>query len=165
MSRRRVEVTINGERYSGEVEPRLLLSDFIRHEAGLTGTHVGCEHGVCGACNVVLDDALVRSCLTLAVQADGRSVTTVEGVAAGDGLHPAQQAVFDANGLQCGFCTPGVVMTLYDLHRRGVVPTEAELREELAGTLCRCTGYEGILTAGRVLLGVAEPSGPEGERT
>ena len=160
-----VSLVVNGLPYEVRVPERLLLSDLLRDELGLTGTHVGCEHGVCGACNVLLDDALVRSCLTLAVQADGRSVTTVEGVAAGDGLHPAQQAVFDANGLQCGYCTPGVVMTLYDLHRRGVVPTEAGLREELAGNLCRCTGYEGILTAGRVLLGVTGPSGPEGERT
>ena len=162
---RTVSLVVNGRPYELRVPARLLLSDLLRDGLGLTGTHVGCEHGVCGACNVVVDDELVRSCLYLAAQADGRSLTTVEGVEDGDGLHTAQQAVFDANGLQCGFCTPGVVMTLYDLHRRNATLTEAELREELAGNLCRCTGYEGILAAGRALLGVGEPSEPEGERT
>jgi aerobic-type carbon monoxide dehydrogenase small subunit (CoxS/CutS family) len=143
----RIEVEINGELHAGEVEPRTLLSDFIRHGAGLTGTHVGCEHGVCGACTVQLDGETVRSCLMLAVQADGRSLLTIEGLAAADGLHPLQQAFHEAHALQCGFCTPGFLMSAEALLRERPDPSEQEIREALAGNLCRCTGYEGIVQA------------------
>jgi aerobic-type carbon monoxide dehydrogenase small subunit (CoxS/CutS family) len=146
----RIEVTINGTPYAGEVEARTLLSDFIRHEAELTGTHVGCEHGVCGACTVQMDGEPIRSCLMLAVQADGRSLRTVEGLAGpGGGLSALQQAFTDHHALQCGFCTSGFLMTADALlrARAGAGLTEAEIRDELAGNLCRCTGYEGIVAA------------------
>jgi aerobic-type carbon monoxide dehydrogenase small subunit (CoxS/CutS family) len=146
----RVELEINGRTYTAEVEPRLLLSDFIRHEAGLTGTHVGCEHGVCGACTVQLDGRAVRSCLMLAVQARGRSIRTVEGLTAGvpDGeLHPLQQAFEDSHGLQCGFCTPGFLMTGEALLLEDRDLSADDIREALAGNLCRCTGYQNIVTA------------------
>jgi aerobic-type carbon monoxide dehydrogenase small subunit (CoxS/CutS family) len=144
----RVTVAINGTSYAGEVEPRTLLSDFIRHRAGLTGTHVGCEHGVCGACTVQLDGEPVRSCLMLAVQAHGRSLLTVEGLAGPDGeLTPLQRAFVEHHALQCGFCTPGFLMSAEALLRRRPHPSEPEIREELAGNLCRCTGYEGIVAA------------------
>jgi len=144
----RIEVEINGARHAGEVEPRTLLSDFIRHTAGLTGTHVGCEHGVCGACTVQIDGETVRSCLMLAVQANGRSVLTVEGLAPdGAELHPLQQAFHERHALQCGFCTPGFLLSAEALLRERPDPTEREVREALAGNLCRCTGYEGIVEA------------------
>ncbi len=143
----RIEVEINGHAYAGEVEPRTLLSDFIRHEAGLTGTHVGCEHGVCGACTVQLDGETVRSCLMLAAQANGRSVLTVEGLADGGALHPLQQAFHEHHALQCGFCTPGFLLSAEALLRERPDPSEREVREALAGNLCRCTGYEGIVNA------------------
>jgi aerobic-type carbon monoxide dehydrogenase small subunit (CoxS/CutS family) len=138
---------INGRPYAGEVEPRTLLSDFIRHQAGLTGTHVGCEHGVCGACTIQLDGETVRSCLMLAAQADGRSLLTVEGLADGDELHPLQEAFHQRHALQCGFCTPGFLLSAEALLRDRPDPTEREVREALAGNLCRCTGYEGIVKA------------------
>lgn len=154
MSEHRIEVIVNGEAVRGEVEARWTLADFLRRDAGRTGVHVGCEHGVCGACTVIVDGRAVRSCLMLAVQADGCSVTTVEGLAAPDGtLHPVQQAMKDEYGLQCGFCTPGVVMTLASLTADGAKPTEAELRDALSGHLCRCTGYQGMLRAARKLAG------------
>jgi aerobic-type carbon monoxide dehydrogenase small subunit (CoxS/CutS family) len=144
----RIAVEINGIRYEGDVEPRTLLSDFIRHGAGLTGTHVGCEHGVCGACTVQIDGETVRSCLMLAAQADGRSVLTVEGLAPGDDpLHPLQAAFRERHALQCGFCTPGFLLSAEALLRERPDPTEREVREALAGNLCRCTGYEGIVEA------------------
>jgi aerobic-type carbon monoxide dehydrogenase small subunit (CoxS/CutS family) len=143
----RIEVEINGRRYAGEVEPRTLLSDFIRHQAGLTGTHVGCEHGVCGACTIQLDGETVRSCLMLAAQANGRSLLTVEGLADGDRLHPLQQAFHERHALQCGFCTPGFLLSAEALLRERPDPSEREVREALAGNLCRCTGYEGIVKA------------------
>jgi aerobic-type carbon monoxide dehydrogenase small subunit (CoxS/CutS family) len=144
----RVTVAINGTSYEGEVEPRTLLSDFIRHQAGLTGTHVGCEHGVCGACTVQLDGEPVRSCLMLAVQAQGRSLLTVEGLAGPDGeLTPLQRAFVEHHALQCGFCTSGFLLSADALLRRRPHPSEPEIREELAGNLCRCTGYEGIVAA------------------
>jgi aerobic carbon-monoxide dehydrogenase small subunit len=153
VSERRVSIEINGERYERTVEPRLLLSDFIRHEARLTGTHVGCEHGVCGACTIQLDGEPVRSCLLFAVQADGRSLRTVEALAAPDGtLHPLQQAFHEAHALQCGFCTPGFLMTL-EPFVRDADPAELDeqtIREALAGNLCRCTGYQNIVTAVRL---------------
>jgi aerobic-type carbon monoxide dehydrogenase small subunit (CoxS/CutS family) len=144
---RRVAVTINGRRYESEVEPRTLLSDFIREAAGLKGTNVGCEHGVCGACTVQLDEEPVRSCLMLAVQARGRAVRTVEGLAQGGELHPLQQAFQTAHALQCGFCTPGFLMSVDAFLRANPDPDEAAVREALAGNLCRCTGYVGIAEA------------------
>jgi aerobic-type carbon monoxide dehydrogenase small subunit (CoxS/CutS family) len=144
----RITVEINGIGHDGQVEPRTLLSDFIRHVAGLTGTHVGCEHGVCGACTVQLDGEPVRSCLMLAVQAAGRSVTTVEGLAGPDGeLSLLQRAFTEHHALQCGFCTSGFLMSAEALLRRRSDPSEREIRQELAGNLCRCTGYEGIVAA------------------
>jgi aerobic-type carbon monoxide dehydrogenase small subunit (CoxS/CutS family) len=143
---RRIAVEINGRLHEGEVEPRTLLSDWIRAQ-GLTGTNVGCEHGVCGACTVQLDEEPVRSCLMLAVQADGRSVRTVEALALGDELHPLQRAFQEAHALQCGFCTPGFLMSLDAFLRRRPDPTEDEIREALAGNLCRCTGYLAMVEA------------------
>jgi len=150
-------VTVNGVRHERAVEPRLLLSDFLRHELGLTGTHVGCEHGVCGACTVLLDGEAERSCLMFAVQADGHDVATVEGLSdgseGGDALHPLQAAFREAHGLQCGFCTPGVLMTLVPFLREHPDPDEREIREALSGNLCRCTGYQNIVAAVRLACG------------
>ncbi|HZT08618.1 MAG TPA: (2Fe-2S)-binding protein [Chloroflexota bacterium] len=144
----RVRMAVNGRDWVREVEPRTLLVDFIRDELGLTGTHAGCEHGVCGACTVLLDDEPVRSCLIFAVQADGSRVQTVEGLAASDGsLHPIQQAFWEAHGLQCGFCTPGMVLTVEALLRENPHPSEREIREGISGNLCRCTGYQNIVSA------------------
>jgi carbon-monoxide dehydrogenase small subunit len=143
----RISVDINGRAYEGEVEPRTLLSDFIRHGAGLTGTKVGCEQGVCGACTVQLDGEPVRSCLMLAVQANGRALTTVEGLAADGELHPLQRAFHEAHALQCGFCTPGFLMSMEAFLRDHPDAGDDELREALAGNLCRCTGYLGIVEA------------------
>jgi aerobic-type carbon monoxide dehydrogenase small subunit (CoxS/CutS family) len=140
-------VEINGRSYEADVEPRTLLSDFIRHDAGLTGTKVGCEQGVCGACTVQLDGAPVRSCLMLAIQANGRALSTVEGLSADGDLHPLQRAFHDAHALQCGFCTPGFLMSMEAFLREHPGPDEEELREALAGNLCRCTGYLGIIEA------------------
>tara|TARA_B100001964_G_scaffold21740_1_gene21919 strand:+ start:140 stop:619 length:480 start_codon:yes stop_codon:yes gene_type:complete len=143
-----VTVTINGSTYEREVEARLLLSDFIRHELRLTGTHVGCEHGVCGACTVLLDGQAVRACLIFAVQANGRQINTVEGLAASpDKLHPLQAAFREAHGLQCGFCTPGILMTLLPFLEENPHPSEQEIRAALSGNLCRCTGYQHIVDA------------------
>ena len=142
-----IAVTVNGARREGVVEPRLLLSDYLRHELGLTGTHVGCEHGVCGACTVLVDGASVRSCLMLAVQCDGAEVATVESLATDGVLNPLQQALRDHHGLQCGFCTPGMLMTLTEFLRSHPDPSEAEVRDVLSGNLCRCTGYQGIVDA------------------
>jgi carbon-monoxide dehydrogenase small subunit len=150
MSDDRVEVrtTVNGARIERDAEPRLLLSDFIRHELGLTGTHVGCEHGVCGACTILVDGVPVRSCLMFAVQANGRALETVEGLAPAPGrLHPLQEAFRDAHGLQCGFCTPGILMTMKAFLAEHPNPSEAEIREALSGNLCRCTGYQHIVEA------------------
>jgi aerobic-type carbon monoxide dehydrogenase small subunit (CoxS/CutS family) len=144
----RVRLTVNGQDFEREVEPRLLLSDFIRHELGLSGTHVGCEHGVCGACTILFDGLPIRSCLTLAVQANGHTLHTVEGLAPSpDELHPLQQAFQDAHGLQCGFCTPGILMTLLPFLQENPAPTESEVREAISGNLCRCTGYQHIVEA------------------
>ncbi len=151
MSRHRVSLKVNGRDYERQVEARLLLSDFLRHELDLTGTHVGCEHGVCGACTVLLDGEPVRSCLLLAVQADGRELHTVEGLAAGpDELHPLQEAFRDAHGLQCGFCTAGILMTLVPFLEEHPDPGEEEIRHALSGNLCRCTGYQHIVDAVRL---------------
>ena len=143
-----ITVTVNERSYTRSVEARMLLSDFLRHELGLTGTHVGCEHGVCGACTVLLDGVPVRSCLTFAVQAAGHAVRTVEGLSADpEHLHPLQQAFWEAHGLQCGFCTPGFLMTLGPFLEENPHPTEAEIRAALSGNLCRCTGYQFIVEA------------------
>jgi carbon-monoxide dehydrogenase small subunit len=144
----KVAVTVNGTPFEREIEPRLLLSDFIRHELGLTGTHVGCEHGVCGACTVLFDGQPARSCIMLAVQADGHRVETVEGLAPSEHeLHPLQSAFRDAHGLQCGFCTPGILMTIVAFLRDTPHPSEPAIREVLSGNLCRCTGYQHIVEA------------------
>jgi 2-furoyl-CoA dehydrogenase 2Fe-2S iron sulfur subunit len=146
--RAKVSLTLNGRKLSGEAEPRLLLSDFLRHVLGATGTHVGCEHGVCGCCTVLIDGAAVRSCLTLAVQAEGRAVTTVESLADGNGkLNALQQAFQNNHALQCGFCTPGILMSFTDFLKRNPNPSEAEVVDVLSGHLCRCTGYTGIVAA------------------
>jgi carbon-monoxide dehydrogenase small subunit len=149
-----VKLTVNGVAYQRAVEPRMLLSDFIRHELGLTGTHVGCEHGVCGACTILLDGVPIRSCLMFAPQANGAALTTVEGLAPAPGeLHPLQEAFREAHGLQCGYCTPGILMTMkafLDEHRD---PDEAAIREALSGNLCRCTGYQHIVAAVKLAAG------------
>lgn len=143
-----VNVSVNGEHYDRAVEPRLLLSDFLRHELRLAGTHVGCEHGSCGACTVLLDGVPVRSCLILAAQVDGREVSTIEGLAPrSDELHPLQEAFRDAHGLQCGFCTAGFLMTLVPFLEENPEPSESEIREALSGNICRCTGYQHIVDA------------------
>jgi aerobic-type carbon monoxide dehydrogenase small subunit (CoxS/CutS family) len=144
----RIGVTVNGVHYERDVEPRLLLSDFLRHELQLTGTHVGCEHGVCGACTILLGDEPARSCIMLAVQADGHAIQTVEGLSPdGVELNPLQAAFRDAHGLQCGFCTPGMLMTVTAFLRDNPHPTEHEIRVALSGHLCRCTGYQHIVDA------------------
>ncbi|HEX4775588.1 MAG TPA: (2Fe-2S)-binding protein [Acidimicrobiia bacterium] len=144
-------MTVNGERRHGRVDARKTLADFLREDCALTGTHLGCEHGVCGACTVLLDGAAVRSCLMFAVQADGADVTTVEGIAEPDGELSTVQAAFrDAHGLQCGFCTPGFVVSVTAFLRENPSPTDAEIREALSGNLCRCTGYQGIINAVRL---------------
>jgi carbon-monoxide dehydrogenase small subunit len=144
----KISITVNGQRHEREVEPRLLLSDFLRHELSLTGTHVGCEHGVCGACTVLFDGEPVRSCILLAVQGDGHEVTTVEGLSPGpEKLHPLQEAFWECHGLQCGFCTPGFLMTLVPFLEENPDPTETEIRQAISGNLCRCTGYQHIVDA------------------
>ena len=143
-----VRMTVNGDVREATVEPRLTLADFLRERCHLTGTHLGCEHGVCGACTVLVDGAAVRACLMFAVQADGTDVTTVEGLASPDGeLSPVQQAFRDCHGLQCGFCTPGFVVTVTAMLRDNPNPTDEEIRHGLGGNLCRCTGYQGIIAA------------------
>ena len=145
---RKIAVTINGKRYEEEVEVRFTLADFMRQQLGLTGTHLGCEHGVCGACTILLDGRSARSCLMLAVQAHDHEITTIEGIAPGpQQLHPLQEAFRDNHGLQCGFCTPGILTTLVEFLRDHPDPTEDEVRIALSGNLCRCTGYQGIVDA------------------
>ena len=140
-----VNIIVNGTAYQRSIEPRRLLSDFIRHDLGLTGTHVGCEQGVCGACNVIINDRPVRSCLMFAIQADGQEVTTVEGLGTPDNLHPLQEAFWEAHGLQCEFCTPGILMTIIPFLKENPDPSDEEIREVLTGNLCRCTGYQHII--------------------
>jgi len=147
MSKHQIKVTINGSAHAYEVESRLLLSDFLRHEVGLTGTHVGCEHGVCGACTILFDGAAVRSCLIFAVQANGHEIETVEALGVPEKMHPIQEAFHEAHGLQCGFCTPGILMTLVPFLQKNPEPTEKEIREAISGNLCRCTGYQHIVDA------------------
>jgi carbon-monoxide dehydrogenase small subunit len=155
---RLVTVVVNGERRSALAEPRTLLSDFLRHDLGLTGTHVGCEQGACGACTVRVDGEIVRSCLTLAMRVDGASIRTVEGMADGEELHPIQRAFHEQHGLQCGFCTPGFLLTAEALLEENPDPTESEIREYLAGNVCRCTGYLGIVAAVRQAAADALPA-------
>ena len=144
----RVKLTLNGKTLSADAEPRMLLTDFLRHALGATGTHVGCEHGICGACTVLIDGVAQRACLTLAVQAQGRAVTTVEALADADGaLNPLQQAFRNNHALQCGFCTPGILMSFTDYLKRNPHPTTDEIRDVLSGHICRCTGYAGIVKA------------------
>jgi carbon-monoxide dehydrogenase small subunit len=142
-----ITIIVNGQTYEHTVEPRLLLSDFLRHGLGLTGTHVGCEHGVCGACTVLFDGQPVRSCLMFAVQANGHEIITVEGLGTPEALHPIQEAFMEAHGAQCGFCTPGFLLTLVPFLQENPDPNEAEIREAVAGNLCRCTGYQHIVDA------------------
>jgi carbon-monoxide dehydrogenase small subunit len=144
-----VDLTVNSRRYVREIEPRLLLSDLLRHELGLTGTHVGCEHGVCGACTVLLDGQAVRSCLMFAVQASARSLTTIEGLGEPGDLHPVQQAFWEEHGLQCGFCTPGFIVSIASFLDEVPGLDDRQLRERLSGNICRCTGYMGIVRAAR----------------
>lgn len=149
MSDTRVSLTVNGALVERSVEPRLLLSDFLRGELGLTGTHVGCEHGVCGACTVLLDGEAVRACLVFAVQTDGGDLRTVESLGTTDSLHPIQEAFREEHGLQCGFCTPGILMSVVPFLAENPDPTEDEIRHAIAGNLCRCTGYQNIVNAVR----------------
>lgn len=150
--KREIAVTVNGLRHSVSVEPRMLLSDMLRHELGLTGTHVGCEHGVCGACTILLNGRSTRSCLTLAVQADNAEIETVEGQGTTEALGRIQRAFRDHHGLQCGFCTPGFIMTITDILRNHAPSSDDEIREALSGNICRCTGYEHIVDAVRELI-------------
>ena len=143
----KLSLTCNGHRYEREVDPRMLLSDFLRHELDLTGTHVGCEHGVCGACTVLFDGQPVRSCLMFAVQADGHEIITVEGIGTPEDLHPIQQAFWEAHGLQCGFCTPGFLLTLIPFLQENPSPSEEQIRNAISGNICRCTGYQHIVDA------------------
>jgi aerobic carbon-monoxide dehydrogenase small subunit len=147
--KKQIEVKVNGTSYKREVEPRLLLGDFLREELALTGTHFGCEHGVCGACTVMLDGSSVRSCLMFAVQANGSEIMTVEGIADGDQMHPLQQSFWDHHGLQCGFCTSGMLITALDLIKNFPLASDEEIRLGLSGNLCRCTGYQNIVTSVR----------------
>ena len=143
-----IALTVNGRTYAAQAEPRMTLADFLRDELGLTGTHLGCEHGVCGACTVLMDGRTIRSCLLFAVQAQGHELTTVEGLAASDGaLNPIQQAFHDTHALQCGFCTPGFLLSVHELLESNPDPTEREVRTWLSGNLCRCTGYQNIVEA------------------
>ncbi len=145
-----IRITVNGVEYEKSVEPRLLLSDFLRNDLGLTGTHVGCEHGVCGTCTVLVNGDSARSCLFLAVQLDGAQVETVEGLGTVHALHPIQKAFHDCHALQCGFCTPGMLMTTIDLLKKSPLANDEQIREGLSGNLCRCTGYENIVRAVRM---------------
>lgn len=142
-----IALTVNHKQYSRNIEPRMLLSDFLRHELGLTGTHVGCEHGVCGACTVLFDGQPVRSCLIFAIQADGHEITTIEGLGTIDNLHPIQESFVEAHGLQCGFCTPGIILTMIPFLEKNPAPNEQEIRHAISGNICRCTGYQHIVDA------------------
>lgn len=157
---RTVSMTVNGEHIDRHVEPRRTLSDFLRRDCGKTGVHLGCEHGVCGACTVLLDGRTARSCCTLAVQADGAEITTVEGMANGSELHPLQEAFWKHHGLQCGFCTPGILLTVQELLADNPDPTDAEIREGLSGNICRCTGYQFIVDAVRDAAAIMRGSDP-----
>ena len=154
-----IALAVNGIRHELNVEPRWLLVDVIRDTLGLTGTHIGCEHGVCGTCTVLLDGETVRSCMMLAAGADGAEIVTVEGLSGGDGLNPLQEAFREAQGLQCGFCTPGMLMIAHELLRENPTPSEQEIREAISANLCRCTGYQGIVEAVGLAAGSARAGG------
>jgi carbon-monoxide dehydrogenase small subunit len=160
---RKIELTVNGVAHEGIVEPRLTLADFLRGELGLVGTHVGCEHGVCGACTVLLDGKTVRACLMLAVQADGARLMTVEGLDEDGRLHPIQEAFLEEHGLQCGFCTPGFLLTVYELLQDSPEPSEDEIMDALGGQICRCTGYQPILAAVKLAAAKLQKAGATGE--
>lgn len=162
VARQVVRVRVNGREYERTVEARLLLADFLRHDLGLTATHLGCEHGVCGACTIIVDGESVRSCLLFAVQADGADIRTLEGLADGDKLHPLQQAFWDHHALQCGFCTSGFLMTAVDVLRKTPHPSEDEIRHALSGNLCRCTGYANIVEAVRAVAERSAAGGADG---
>lgn len=147
MTKATVTLSVNGTQYQRDVEPRMLLSDFIRHEIGLPGTHVGCEHGVCGVCTVLIDGKASRSCLCFAVQAEGLMIETVESLGSVEALHPIQQAFWEQHGLQCGFCTPGMLMSVTELLRNNPTPDRAAIKEAIGGVLCRCTGYQDIVAS------------------
>jgi aerobic carbon-monoxide dehydrogenase small subunit len=147
LPKKKVSVSINGVKQTHEVEPRLLLVDFLRDVIGLTGTHIGCDTSICGACTIMLNDTAVKACTVLTVQADGAELLTIEGLARGEKLHPLQEAFWECHGLQCGFCTPGMILSAHQLLKRNPKPTEAEIRHALDGNLCRCTGYEHIVDA------------------
>jgi carbon-monoxide dehydrogenase small subunit len=157
-SRRVIEVRVNGVAYEEPVEPRRLLADFLREDLGLTGTHLGCEHGVCGACTVLVNGESVRSCLMLAVQADGAEVMTVEGLARDGKLHPLQEAFWEHHALQCGFCTPGILLTAYELLQSGERPDADAVRNAISGNLCRCTGYQNIVSAVQAAAATVRPA-------
>jgi len=150
IKKRAIALKVNGKRYQGMVEPRRTLVDFLREDLKLTGTHIGCEHGVCGACSILLNGAAVRSCLLFAIQADGMELMSVEGLAQGTQLHPIQEAFWENHGLQCGFCTPGILMTVHAFLNENPAPSDDEIRLALSGNLCRCTGYQGIVKSVRV---------------
>jgi carbon-monoxide dehydrogenase small subunit len=156
-------VTVNGTRRQCAVEPRLLLSDFLRQDLGLTGTHVGCEHGVCGACTILFDGQPARSCLIFAVQANGHEITTVEALGTPDNLHPIQKAFWETHAAQCGFCTPGILMTLVPFLKENPDPSEQEIREAIAGNLCRCTGYQHIVDAAKLAASYSDGDPLEGK--
>ena len=155
-----IGVTVNGRKYQARIEPRLLLSDFLRDTIGLTGTHVGCEHGVCGACTILVNGDSVRSCLTLAVRTDGMDIVTVEGLGTPDHLNALQSEFREKHGLQCGFCTPGMLMTAMDLLKKYPLASDEEIREGLSGNLCRCTGYQNIVAAIRSAVSLRNGSAP-----
>jgi aerobic carbon-monoxide dehydrogenase small subunit len=158
-----INVSVNGVQYQRSIEPRMLLSDFIRHELGLTGTHIGCEHGVCGTCTILFDGAPVRSCLIFAVQAVGHEIRTVEGLGTVEHLHPLQEAFWEAHGAQCGYCTPGMLMTLVPFVEQHRKPTDQEIREAIDGNLCRCTGYQHIVNAVKLAVEkIAAQGSPDG---
>ena len=163
MNKREITLTVNGRSMTGRAEPRVTLADFLRDEFDLTGTHLGCEHGVCGACTVLLDGYSVRSCLMLAVQAEGHEIRTVEGLASNDGeLHPIQKAFSEEHALQCGFCTPGFLMTIEEFLREVPDPDEDEIRKRLSGNLCRCTGYQNIVSAVKSAAGTLQRTNTNG---
>jgi aerobic carbon-monoxide dehydrogenase small subunit len=165
MKERTIRVTVNGRPHERTVEARKTLADFLREDLGLTGTHLGCEHGVCGACTVIVDGVAVRSCLLFAAQLHGHEIQTVESLADGERLDPLQEAFWEHHALQCGFCTPGFLMTLTCFLRDNATPTEAEIREAIAGNLCRCTGYKNIVTAARAAAEKLAASAPPGRST
>ncbi len=160
---RSVEITVNEQTYNRQVEPRRLLSDFLREDLDLRGTHVGCEHGICGACTVLMNGHTVRSCLMFAVQANGAEITTIEGLSKNGELHPLQEGFWENHGLQCGFCTPGFLLSACELLERNPDPTEEEIRVGLSGNMCRCTGYQGIIES--VLAAAAKMKAPEDRKS